>query len=464
MPDMRYGSRSMSTTMRRLNAFSLATLVSNCILALATFLFEPTAVFYYLCVTINLVCLVVWLLRGERVEDFIALSNLFITIYILLPAPPNAAAHYVFWGAPEVYSRLSSDVPYLCAVFLSAASIPTLLGLSSPRAVSFVKFNLNWRALVWCMIGLSMFLIINFTLFFSNRIDIETAVADEGTWRPLTAILMIILPRAAACAVFLCLAAYVTKRLRERFAPFEGFFLLTCASICLLYFNPLSAPRQLTMACLLSAFYLVAWFGLLSRRWFALIVPVAALFVGPAISNITRYEITSSYFPVSADFDCFQNMNIGMAIISVDGLKWGGHMLASLSSILPSELKFFSDYHLMESPYFVGLLPTANISMPLPVELYADFGTFGLIAETLLIFWYLRSAVSDVDSGTNKAYLAGKVSILFGCWLALMRGPILGNSPVPVTFLLAWFIIYRLLDPQRRSWGKTVQPPRPTTF
>jgi hypothetical protein len=105
MPDMWYGSRPMSTT-RRLNAFSLTTLVSNCILALATFLFEPTAVFYYLCVTINLVCLVVWLLRGERVEDFIALSNLFITIYILLPAPPNAATHYVFWGAPEIYSRL----------------------------------------------------------------------------------------------------------------------------------------------------------------------------------------------------------------------------------------------------------------------------------------------------------------------------------------------------------------------
>jgi hypothetical protein len=443
-----------------LNAFSLVTLISNILLGLIALIFYLTDssyylyVYYYLYVAINSACLFLWFFRGQRLEDFLALSMMFITIYILLPAPLNAASHFVFWGSPEIYASLSTGAPYLCAIFLAAASVPTLVGLHTPRKISAQKFKLNWGALLLCTILLCVYMVVNYSLFFSSRIELELAAAEADV-RPLTGFVMHVAPRGVGLAVFLCLVTYVIGHLKARLPLLDISLLAPCLFICLIYFNPLTLPRQMTMAFGLSTFYYLSWFGILNRRWLVLIIPIAAFLVGPAVSNITRFELTADFFPVSPDFDCFQNMNVGIEVIKTDGLKWGGNILASLSFFLPSELKFFSSYHLLSSPYFVDLLLASNISMPLPVDLYADFGTFGLIAETILVFWYLRFAFGRIETSkteSQRIYRVGAISIILGCWPAIMRGPLLGNSPVLLIFLIGWFLVCRLLD-ATRTWG-----------
>lgn len=438
----------------RINAFSLVTLTSNILLALAAFILGTSALYFYLYIAINLACLFLWFVRGQRIEDFLALSMMFLTIYVLAPAPLNAASHYVFWGSPEIYASLTPGPPYLCAVFLAAASIPSLVGLPTPRAISAKQFGLNWGALFFCMVVMIGYLIVNHSLFFSSRIELELASVEEG-FRPLAGIAMSMAPRGIGLAVFLCLLAYIVGHLTTRLPFLDISLLALCLLVCLIYFNPLSIPRQMVMAFGLSAYYFLTWLGIISRKWLVFIIPAAALVIGPAVSNITRFELTSDFFPVSPDFDCFQNMNVGLDVLAVDGLKWGGNILASLSFFLPSELKYFNDYHLLASPHFVDLLLASNISMPLPVDLYADFGTAGLIAETILIFWYLRFAFGRVETSkteSERIYRIGAISVILGCWPGIMRGPLLGNAPVLLVFLIGWFLICRFLD-ARRTWG-----------
>jgi hypothetical protein len=438
----------------RLNAFSLVTLISNIFSMLMSLIFGDMAFYYYIYIAMNLSCLFLWFIRGQRIEDVLALSTMFLTIFVLAPAPLNAVSHFVFWGSPELYASLTSGPPYLCAVFLATASVPTLVGQPKPRIFSAQKFNLNWTALFFCMSAMVVYLAMFPSVFFSLRIELELQSAEAGL-RALTGLLVTTLPRGIAFAVFLCVITYVFGHLTARSPVLDISLLGLCLLVCLIYFYPLAIPRQTLLAGGLSAFYYLSWFGILNRKWLIFIIPVAAFIVGPAISNITRFELTSDYFPTSPDFDCFQSMNVGLDVINVDGLKWGGNLLASLSFFLPSELKFFNEYHLMESPHFADLLEASNISMPLPVDLYADFGTLGLIAETFLIFWYLRFAYGRIETSkteSQRIYRIGTISILLGCWPSLMRGPLLGNSPVVLMFLIAWFLICRLLD-GKRMWG-----------
>jgi hypothetical protein len=438
----------------QLNVFSVAILISNIFLVLMSFMFGNMAFYYYVYIAINLSCLFLWFLRGQRIEDFLALSTMFLTIYVLAPAPLNAASHFVFWGSPESYASLSGGPPYLCAVFLATASVPTLIGYPMPRTFSARKFNLNWTALFFCVSAMVAYIAAFPSVFFSLRIELELQSAEAGL-RALTGILFTTAPRGIALAVFLCVLTYVVGHLTARSPILDITLLGLCLLICLIYFYPLSIPRQVVMAFGLAAFYYLSWFGIISRRWLIFIIPVAAFIIGPAVSNITRFELTSDYFPASPDFDCFQSMNVGLDVINVDGLKWGGNLLSSLSFFLPSELKYFSEYHLLESPHFADLLMASNISMPLPVDLYADFGTLGLIAETLLIFWYLRFAYGRIGTSktdSERIYRIGAICIILGCWPSLMRGPLLGNSPVLLVFLIGWFVICRFLD-AKRAWG-----------
>jgi hypothetical protein len=453
-PPIRPGFHRSGRTVQ-LNAFSLVTLTSNIFLMLTSFVLGDMAFYYYFYIAINLSCLFLWFVRGQRIEDFLALSTMFLTIFVLAPAPLNAASHFVFWGSPELYASLTAGPPYLCAVFLAAASIPTLARHPMPRTFSSVKtFNLNWGALFFCVSAMVAYLAAFPSVFFSSRIELELQSVEAGM-RALAGIAFVTAPRGIALAVFLCVITYVVGRLTARSPILDITLLGLCLLVCLVYFYPLSISRQTLMAFGLSAFYYLSWFGILNRKWLIFIIPVAAFIIGPAISNITRFELTSDYFPASPDFDCFQSMNVGLDVIAVDGLKWGGNLLASLSFFLPSELKYFGEYHLMESPHFADLLMMSNISMPLPVDLYADFGTLGLIAETLFIFWGLRLAYGRIATSkteSDRIYRIGTISIILGCWPSLMRGPLLGNSPVVLVFIIAWLLICRFLD-AKRTWG-----------
>ncbi|UQR65385.1 hypothetical protein LRP30_09125 [Bradyrhizobium sp. C-145] len=335
----------------------------------------------------------------------------------------------------------------LCAAFLGTGAATTLsVPPAPPRLPKIPIVELRILPLLMIAAILVMFAAVFPDILFSSRTE---AAISLGAARPFEMLLLLLLPRGVAIGYCILLMMRICSLVKNNRIPLFEMLLLLPG---LIYFNPVALSRQALSTGVLALFFILSRYRLLDRRWIVGFLPLAALFLAPALSNITRYEMRNDWFPFAPDFDVHQNAAVALQLLDAEGFRWGSHLLASLSTVLPSELKLFESSHLLASERLKGLYDQTNISLPAFVEFFIDFGWIGLFALTYLVSRALRAVQTRAYfHRRSDLWIIGASCIVGGDWLALNRGPFLGNAPVLIIFLIGWTFCYCVAVKSRQS-------------
>lgn len=422
---------------RGLAPFSLSVLIVSLGGVSILLAFGVDAITYYALFAMYLSTLGVWLVQGDVTEDFLALSVMFVAFYVLLPEPMLADAHYYFWNAPSDFNNPNGSVLMMCGAFLATGAAVTVrsnLGSRGYTDLPIVRMRIPLFGLV--ALSLLAFAAAFPNLLLQTRAEVRTEVGQEGG--ALRQLLLVTAPRGLAGGYLVALAISACGRLvRQRSLPIAEFLL---ALPSLIFFNPIAISRQLLLTGFLAVIFVSSRFRVLDRKWILVCLPLVSVIVAPAISNITRYEERNDVFPFAPDFDVHQNIALAMQLVDIEGHRLGRHLLASLSTILPSDLKIFQAEHLLASARLKAIYSQTNISLPIFVEFFVDFGWIGVVVMTYALFAALRRLQEKVYYGSPSLWTVGVSAIISANWLSLNRGPFLGNSPVLIFFILGWSI------------------------
>lgn len=422
-----------------LSPFSSAVFATSTVGAPFFLLFGPNSITYYGLFSLYSASLGVWFVHGDYREDFLAISTMFVSVYVLLPEPSLSDAHYYFWGASSELNEPNVRVLLLCAAFLGTGAATTLSIPPAPsRLATLPVVELRLLPLLLLAAALVMFAAAFPEIMFSNRTEASVSV---GATRPFDALMLTLFPRGLALGYCILLTMRICSLLlKERRILLPELLLLIPG---LIYFNPVALSRQALSTGVLALFFILSRYRLMDRRWIIGLLPFAALVLAPALSNITRYEMRNDSFPFAPDFDVHQNAAVALQLLDAEGFRWGTHLLASLSTVLPSELKLFQSSHLLASERLRGLYDQTNISLPAFAEFFVDFGWVGLLGLTYFVFRALQVTQTKAYFRQRPSlWIVGVSCILGGDWLALNRGPFLGNAPVLIVFLIGWTICY----------------------
>lgn len=392
---------------------------------------------YYALFAMYLLTLGFWLVQGDVTEDFLALSVMFVAFYVLLPEPMLSEAQYYFWNAPSEFNNPNSSVLLMCGAFLATATFPTLWRARMPRefaALPVVRLRVPVLGLV--ALSLIAFAALFPSILLQTRAEVRTQVGQEGG--ALRQLLLVTAPRGLAGGYLIALAISACGRIaRQKALPLAEMMLALPA---VAFFNPVAISRQLLLTGFLAVIFILSRFRIFDRKWILVCLPLVSVVLAPAISNITRYEARNDVFPFAPDFDVHQNIALAMQLVELEGHRFGLHLLASLSTVLPSELKLFQAEHLLASGRLKAIYSQTNISLPIFVEFFVDFGWIGVVIMTYALFAALRKLQERVYYHAPSLWLLGVSAIISANWLSLNRGPFLGNSPVLIFFILGWTV------------------------
>ncbi len=186
--------------------------------------------------------------------------------------------------------------------------------------------------------------------------------------------------------------------------------------------------------------------------------PVLIFLVFPFLSSFNRRaDLNFSYqLPIleeslkSGDFDGFQSLMNAIILVGVEGYSWGGRLASALLFIIPREIWSGKYQPTGSDAARAAGYDFLNISMPLPGEIYVDFGMLGVVFGMFLfgrLVVYLdeklessRNSGFNVEIGMSGIVMAAYMPILFrGTLLAVIAVP---ASIIAVIFL--WGLLRRL--------------------
>jgi oligosaccharide repeat unit polymerase len=115
----------------------------------------------------------------------------------------------------------------------------------------------------------------------------------------------------------------------------------------------------------------------------------------PYFSHITRGEgdfnvDMSEYYRLSGDFDGFQSIINGVVFVNKYGYTIGNQLFSSLFSFIPRSLWTSKSEPTGSLGAMAAGYDYLNISSPLPIEFYIDFGYLGLSILAFLFGMFLR--------------------------------------------------------------------------
>jgi hypothetical protein len=264
----------------------------------------------------------------------------------------------------------------------------------------------------------------------SSRSERNAALAAGGVGQDLSGgarlALVAILPGALALA---CTYILVLRRLRgQRYLPVV---LLVTGCLLFLYSNPLANTRFVSTLAFLPLLLLLLQPR--SRRGLAVLMallvigvfaiyPLANTFRGPRVSAETVGLADN-------DFDGFQQLVNTQQYVEDHGHTWGRHLGSAILFALPRSI--------WPGKAVPASIPVAanrgysftNLSLPLPGELYLEFGLLG--AAGVMLVWGRCWRRLDEDWAGGIATTTGAlVPYLAGAQLGLLRGP--AGSLMPV--------------------------------
>mgnify|MGYP000170947131 CR=1 FL=1 len=169
-------------------------------------------------------------------------------------------------------------------------------------------------------------------------------------------------------------------------------------------------------------------------------------------------EITVDFFAIyrtTADFDGFQSIMNVILWVSDQGLRWGHELLSAILFFVPRDLWEAKAIGTGVAAATYMRYPMTNISSPLPIEFYADFGLVGM--TLLLPFVGAILAWCDIKadrSTTARNHLSRlPYAVLAGYVAILIRGPLLAIIGPAVAAIALSFLIAHVFT--KRTSGRT---------
>jgi hypothetical protein len=361
-------------------------------------------------------------------------------------------------------SRTWDEQAYIDAVWPTRSVRQPMVDKSSgsiaprPSRRSLTLIPVAYCALSFMLLPLVIIRSGGISTLVTSRHERKEILAAEGISQQISggvAVAVVgILPGALALA-----SVYVLLlRWRQGHRP-RLLVLTAAASLLFLYSNPFAHTRYIAGTALIAPLLVV----LRPRTVRSMAIVAAALVVGVLgvypLANAFRAPDAQAKTLALADidFDGFQQLVNTRQYVEDQGHTWGHHLGSAVLFAVPRRA--------WPGKALPASIPVAenrgytftNLSLPLPGELYLEFGAFGAAAAMFLWgrCWRRLDEAWAVSTDTAAGGIVGYLSV---AQIALLRGPVGAIVPIYATTVLLLVIALWRARPSKASRHLDLEP------
>jgi oligosaccharide repeat unit polymerase len=339
-----------------------------------------------------------------------------------------------------IFSRLKSDVPIKNGEVRLDRSM-TLAGIVGMAFVALIGIY---------AVGPQYFL--------SERSSVSLLDAASGGKSPGLLIAITIVRDAG----FFSLALFVTL-LHERRISKSLLVLLGLLAVAafLLTDLPYNVARFNLLALILAMFPL--YFTTRKRSFKTIFVGgyVSGLLILMPVLNILSRgqrgaEVSTNFlahYSNTVDFDGFQSMLNVILWIDQVGLNWGHQILSAILFFVPHEIWAGKAIATGSAGALYMRYPMINISSPLPIEFYSDFGLIGTVILAALFGAVLAALDARLEGLNQRGFRLAILpyALAAGYAAILIRGPLLSVIGPAVAVIVLSVVVVKVFSSRRRK-------------
>lgn len=239
--------------------------------------------------------------------------------------------------------------------------------------------------------------------------------------------------------------------LKNNFKKLAFLFNLILVIIIFFIINfPLALPRFVFFSYIIFLFCFFFKSTLKRKLVICMSILLGVTTIFPFFSHLTRGEGDFNidmveYYRVSGDFDGFQSIINGVVLVNKYGFTLGNQILSSILSFVPRSFWISKAEPTGSIAAAAAGYDFVNISSPLPIEFYVDFGFIGLIIFSFLFGIFLRRVdifyISDRNLGLKYIIATIAISMI----PIISRGALLAVLNNFYVMVFVFSIIYFLL-------------------
>jgi hypothetical protein len=334
----------------------------------------------------------------------------------------------------------------------------------------------GWRlyalSIIAVLLSARYALTVGISTLFQSRGDVGAQIANAGLQAPNSQVGSAILTAFGTAPVFVCLLAHLIRSQNEaRSRPSKTLWIVLLLSVNVIVNNPISNARYWVLTILVGILF--AMRGMSWARYVVIVVVgiAAALVIFP-YADVTRssnsLESGVTVVPIAEklstkDYDQLTMTANGVWWVGQVGHANGHQLLSSVAFWIPREVWPGKG---LDTGVAIGLAihsANVNLSSPLPLEFWVDFG-FGGVVVSFALFGilcrqadrsYIRGLLSP-EARPTMSHLA--VPILAGYGFILMRGPLL-QSMSRMSVLLLFIVLLVELPATRGGYRRFKRAP-----
>ncbi len=263
---------------------------------------------------------------------------------------------------------------------------------------------------------------------------------------------------------FLALYAVIVMRRYKLWRRRSHLVVALLAVVALILNSPVSMPRFWIATIAVALFFAIP---MVQQRPAAIrLFIAAAIFICIALFPYAAYFRYSSGFKqppgivatltTTADFDSFEMVNAGVQYTLENGLRYGNQALGDVFFFVPRSAwpsKAQDTGTLLAQYYHIS---NTNLSSPLWIEAYIDFGYAGVVAIFFLFGLVMRRA-DDRFVKADSPFAQFAIPLLAGYSCIILRGSLLqAMARLALMLVILWLISARSMQkvgsiPARRS-------------
>lgn len=375
-----------------------------------------------------------------------------VFVYFFLGLAPLVQISHSRWplvNAPSPGTIAQAAVIAVIGVVVWEVSYLVVSHRKSRTPVASISEK-RWKVFVAAAVALSVVFAatIGLSPLFTSRESLdETLAATFGSVTSTGAIALV----AGTVPVAIALLVVLQKR-RQYPHKYAGLLVLLLATN-LLVTNPISTPRFWVGSVGLAAF--LAWgpgAGHPNRMRAFIVGWLAAFLIVFPLADTFRYT-TGSHRAVlngvnaqltSGDFDAFQQMTNGVKFVKSHGFQRGEQLLGAVLVFVPRSKWPNKPHSTGEVLASSACYAYTNLSAPLWIEGYTDFG----IAGVVLFLGALGMAGAALDRRFSFAVATGQASLwmvavplLAAYQIVLLRGPLIAMTTRLMAMALCWWFL-----------------------
>ena len=313
-------------------------------------------------------------------------------------------------------------------------------------------------------------------VFFGSRADYTEAISESGLRSESSQVVSALLSAAAAAPALVALLGWlIVVRDRENRLKSDFAWLAVILAVNLVVNNPLPNARYWTLTVLVGLAYALPGMGRTRFTWAVVGGILGALVIFP-YSDVTRYSepgeaaavevVPISEKIASKDYDQVVMSANGAAYVNTEGFTLGHQTGSALLFWVPRSVWPAKGYDtgVMLGEHFDGEI--TNLSSPLPLEIWIDYGWVGLALGFVGIGFVARRLEDRLDFNGpvgfgRTSFYALLLPLVAGYSFILMRGPLLQAMGRGMALVLACWFATAAVDKVRERGVKGTRYVRP---